>query len=227
MGWTLRPSRCRRRNRAQQRRQSQPALVVLGIQGVHGEPRCRQSCCCEVSGCRRRRQLCPSLSSTVLFFAVLLFLLCREERNITKRAIPLLKEVAQSIRNAAIEGEPAYVASILSVGSCEGNVTLVINRGKARPGFELEVKCDWALAAPSASSTEASSSPSPSLASGTIHIPEMSDSDGAAIFSSFQCTCTEAQAPLDKAKAKALMSDVVKKVLREKLREWVESVKAL
>ena len=159
---------------------------------------------------------------------------CREERNVTKKAVPLLKEAVQSIRNAAIEGESAFRATIHSVSSCEGSVTLVINRGKVRPGFELEVKCEWSLAASSPSASGAtettnssSSSSSSSLASGTISIPELSDSDGAAIFSSFQCTCTEAQAPLDKAKAKALASEVVKKTLREKLREWVESVKSL
>jgi hypothetical protein len=105
-----------------------------------------------------------------------------------------------------------------AVDKCDGTVTVVFSRGKARPGFEVSLRFDWHL-------VEHPSSDLP-VAKGSVSIDDISDSEGSEVFGRMMVDCQEAEGAIDKASAKQCVTASTE-AIRELLRAWVEAVKLM
>lgn len=109
----------------------------------------------------------------------------------------------------------AYRLTIREVTKCDGSVNLVFSRGKAKPGFEINLSMKWELG-------EEGHPP----ATGTASIPEISDTEGSDYFTRLVVECVSADAPLDRASAKRMVENA-KNAFREALQSWCDAVKSM
>lgn len=143
---------------------------------------------------------------------------CREERDISTRAIATLdaalRACAFKLSGPAAGSE--YTLSVTAVPTCSGTVTLVFCRGKAKPGYEMNVTASWQLA-------DAASS---AVASGSVTFVDLCDSEGSDMFARLSVECTDASGSLDKSGARTTALRGAEP-FRQALREWVESLKSM
>lgn len=134
----------------------------------------------------------------------------------SSRAVPLLRSKMAEFRHVT----GGYTIAVVDVPTCDGTVTVVYSRGKPRPGYEVSLKVAWSIA-PAAAAADA-----PTLASGTVAMADVSDTEGSDMFGSFRVETASATAPLEAPAASRLLKDATE-AFRAALRDWVEAVKAL
>lgn len=132
----------------------------------------------------------------------------------------------------AAAGAPALCVRVTAVPHCEGSVSLVFSRGKAKPGFELAVRLDVEVLGAGADAADAAA-----IGSGTLHFTDVSDSEGSDIWGSWRVDVASFDtvaavgagggAPLASREALAALLRARADVFRGLFAEWVEGVKGL
>lgn len=134
----------------------------------------------------------------------------------TSRAVAHMKTSVAALQAPASSG---FTLVVSEVTTCDGTVSLVFSRGKAKPGFEISLRVEWQLLPAGGEGGEA-------VASGHAFMDDISDSEGSDVFGRMSVECTTASEPLDRATARASVQANAE-AFRKVLREWVEAVKLM
>ncbi len=152
----------------------------------------------------------------------------REEKTITSKAVPLLKErFLASRRGVGVGGPPPHTLTFTSLPNADGTVRVIFSRGKPKITYEFEkLTVEWAIVSGEGgpASSSSSSSAAAAVATGTATLVEVSDSDSD-VFEGLQVNTITAEAPLtlDAAGGMVRKSETF---FREIVKAWVEVLKS-
>lgn len=146
-----------------------------------------------------------------------------EERNVTEPARAALYEVLSSFSTDITVAGTSGTITLSSPSVDEGKITLVFTRGKVKPGFNLEVSASYnfgddATAAAAAATT------------GKVTLVDFSDTEGSDMFSRLKVTVSSngsASAGVSNDAVAKQVKEGLTPVLRERLRDWLEVIRAM
>lgn len=106
-----------------------------------------------------------------------------EEKNVTARATPMLREALTASRAGGL-GPGGALALTLRAATADGSASTVFSRGRARLAFEYTLTADWALV----------DGAGVAGATGTLTLEEVADTDSD-VFADMRVTAAPAPAP--------------------------------
>jgi hypothetical protein len=153
-----------------------------------------------------------------------------EDRDVSGKAAGALRSLAPG-RSVQLSSAPALHLRVVSVPKCDGSVTLVFSRGKAKPGFEVNAELSYEVhPTPSEAAGADAEGAAVPIGAGSLHFEELSDSEGSDMFASWRVDVTS----FNEAAAGGVKQDALRRLIRDRVeefrllfRDWVEAVKKL